>query len=529
MSSPVYPKETSAPQLGLWDTVSIIVGIIVGATIFASAPNIFFYTPDASTIFGYKITMSAAWSCLICWGLVGVLSLIGALCYAELGTAYPTSGGDYTYLSRAYGHGPGFIFAWAEMSIIRTGGSITVMAYVFAQYADRLLRSLAGPVVEGAPPNFIQTAYAHLGHYSQLVLTVLPVLLLTLVNMVGLKSGKWTQNLLSMVKVLGLLAIIGTGALYFLWPRSAEDVLPLVQAEKNIADKAVYLPPPSFALALVLIFYAYGGWNEAAYVAGELRNRRRNLILALMLGVGAVTLIYLAVNGAYLSSLGLTRVRGSKAIAADVMKLSMGENGSIAMSALIMISALGAINGLLFCGIRLYSNFGQHERLFAWLSRKSIGSVPWGALFVQTFFSLALIILFETGNIWKPWIAPKLESALQPFNMSLPDKFNKEPMDGFNDIVACTAPVFWLFFTFTGFALIVLRSREPERERPFRVPLYPLLPIIFCLSSLFMLYKSTAWAIQQGPAEIMIVLLFLLLGIPLYALSGPPKSNPSPA
>jgi amino acid transporter len=276
----------------------------------------------------------------------------------------------------------------------------------------------------------------------------------------------------------------------------------------------------------VFLFYAYGGWNEAAYVAGELRNRRRNMILALMVGVGAVTLIYLAANGAYLAALGLGRVRASEAIAADVMTLPLGSRGAIAISILIMISTLGAINGLLFTGIRLYSNFGQHERLFAWLSKRVIGSVPLGALLVQTFFSLALILLFETTDQWKPWLTPKLSSLLAVFDMGLPENFEHKPQ-GFVDVVNCTAPVFWCFFTLSGYALIVLRSREPERERPFRVPLYPILPIIFCLSSLFMLYKSAAYAITKGPAEIMIVATFLILGIPLYAFSGPTAAKSS--
>jgi amino acid transporter len=505
-SQPAAPQETSSSQIGMWDAVSIIVGIIIGATIFESPPDIFNAMPEKWTIANHTYTISAAWTGLGAWLLVGILSLIGALCYAELGTTFPTTGGDYTYISRAYGHGPGFLFAWAEMSIIRTGGSITIMAYVFATYAERLLKTVNPSALES------------LGSHSRLILAGSPIILLTLVNALGLKPGKWTQNLLVFVKVVGLLAIIVSGFLFFLWPTKADQV---VQKESFGWEH------PSYALALVFLFYAYGGWNEAAYVAGELRNRRRNMILALMIGVGAVTLIYLAVNGAYLAALGLNRVRASDAIAADVMTLSLGSRGAMAISILILISTLGAINGLLFCGIRLYSNFGEHERLFAWLSRKTFGSVPLGALLIQTFFSLGLILLFETTDFWKPWLAEKLNVILPYFNMNLPENFTKKP-DGFRDVVACTAPVFWWFFTLSGFALIVLRSREPERERPFRVPLYPILPIIFCLSSLFMLYKSTDYAITKGPAEIMVVLVFLLLGIPLYAFSGPVSAKSRP-
>ncbi|MFL5342036.1 MAG: APC family permease [Gemmataceae bacterium] len=505
MSSPAAPPESPSAQLGLWDVVSIIVGIIVGATIYRLPAAIFGNVTDQTLEFmRWSVTVPAMWAGLGTWVIVGVLSLIGAMCYAELATAYPSSGGDFYYLTRAYGPGPGFLFAWAEMSIIRTGASIGVMAFVFGEYANELQ-----PLSERFPG---------VGRHATFAYAAAAVVLLTLVNLLGLRAGKFVQNLLTLVKIIGLLAIIVAGGLYFLWPRKGADVVP--------ADGTPDWPfPPSFALALVLVFYAYGGWNEAAYVAAELRERRRNVIRALVFGVGLVMLIYLAVNGAYVAALGLDRVRASPVVAARVMELPLGGLGAKLISGLIMISCVGAINGLMFTGVRLYSTFGRRERLFAWLSYRGRSfATPPGAVLVQTVLTLALLSLFEFGSLWKPWVADQLGRI----HIQVGENFRK-PAPSFEDLVACTSPVFWLFFTFTGYSLIVLRGRDRGTERPFRVPLYPILPLVFCASSLWMFYKSTDYALTRGPAELAVVVLFLLLGVPLYALSGPPGANTTTA
>jgi amino acid transporter len=510
MALPVPTETPAKPQLRWWDAVSIIVGIIVGATIYRSPANIFGNVADqVITIGTWSKTIPGMWAALGAWALVGGISILGALCYAELATTYPTSGGDFTYQTLAFGQGPGFLFAWAEMAVIRTGGSIGAMAYVFADYAERLYplkTHLAG------------TALSFLAHKPELTYAIAAILVLTLINAFGLKPGKWMQNSLTVIKVGGLIAIIVAGLLYFAWPRTADDVV--------TATKPVWPFPPSFALALVFVFYAYGGWHEAAYVAGEMKDRRREIIKALIVGVLLVTVIYLLVNTSYLVALGREKVKFSKVVAADVMALPFGERGAKAISVLIMISCLGAINGLLFTGVRLYASFGAHERLFSWLAKTGRRiSVPLGALLVQAVFSISLLVLFETVNQWKPLVA----RACDWIGIGLPDGFSKEVeggLDGFESVVACTSPVFWFFFLMTGYAVMVLRGRDRERERPFRVPLFPVVPILFCLGSLFMLYRSTTWAMQQGPAQLMIVLGFFLLGVPLYALSGPPRRQP---
>lgn len=486
MSANAAKPDAPALSLGMWDAVSIIVGIIIGATIYEMPPLIFGNLAKPEYAIG-------------AWVLGGVLSIVGALCYAELATAYPTTGGDYTYLTRAYGPAAGFLFAWSELSVIRTGGSIAAMSYVFAS----AVKTLPG---------------ADFGPRSGMAYAAVAIVALALVNLAGLKPGKWTQNFLTLIKVLGIGGIIVAGAVWYY-----QGKMPVATAEPEPLKD----PWGAFALAMVFIFYAYGGWNEAAYVAAEVRNRRKNILRALLIGVGLVSLIYVAVNLAYLGALGRDGVRSFNGgmVPARVLRLHFGDVGATVMSVLIMISALGAINGLLFTGIRLYGTFGRRESLFNVLARRGGWKVAPGALIAQVFFSLALIGLVEFSDAWKPgvkWLGDQLGWTVPKAFLAADGPVKPK---GFGDLVACTAPVFWLYFTMTGFALLVLRRRDPQVERPFRVPLYPLLPLVFVLSSLFMLYRSTKYAFDQGPAEAAIVVVFMLLGLPLYALSGPPAGN----
>ena len=499
-SNPAKSDPSPAPGgLTLWDAVCIIVGIIIGTAIFQAPPD----------IFGNVTSPGMG---IVAWLIGGVVSLLGALCYAELATTYRTSGGDYTWLTRAYGRPAGFLFAWAELAVIRTGGSIAFMAYVVANYANELVN---------LTPTF--------GQYGTLVYAVGSIAFLTLINLLGMQPGKHAQNLLTATKVVGLLAIaiVGLGCYFAGYGANTPNLIAgVVQASADETSTSVSIPTTtSFALAMVFVFYAYGGWNEAAFVAAEVQNPRRNIVRALVLGTITVTVIYLLVNLAYLGALGYRGVCESKAVASDVMALRFGDNGRIFMSVLVIISALGAINGLLFTGMRLYSTFGAEHRLFAWLSpRKSSRSrVSIGALVAQAAFSILLIVLIEFAHIWR-----EVLSRIAPYlQLSGPDTFHQS--GSIYQLVNCTAPVFWLFFLLTGMSLFVLRIRDPQAERPYRVPFFPVVPMIFCGMCVFMLYRSTEYALEQEPAEAIVVAGLVLVGIPLYACSGHAKISPTHA
>ncbi|MBI3466540.1 MAG: amino acid permease, partial [Planctomycetes bacterium] len=412
-------------ELGLWDCIAIIVGIIVGAGIFSTAPFI------ASKV-------SAPGMLYLAWGLGGVLSIIGALCYAELATTYPREGGDYVYLNRAYGPWAGFLFAWARLSIIHTG-SIGSVAYVFAAYAANCWQ---------------------FGSNTRLVYAALAVLLLSGLNILGLRAGKWMQNVLTVAKILGLAGIV---------------LAALVSGGNSNAP--VYAGAwqwQGFPLAMVLILYTYGGWEDAAYVAAEVRDPRHNIVRSLLIGTALVMVLYLLVNGAYLYALGLQNLRTSETVAASVVATALGQGHYerlpvLVMSVVVIISTLGSVNGGILTGARISYAMGCEHRLFGLLGRwgRRTSSPVW-ALVAQGLVTLGLVVLLAGGEGGE---------------------------HGFEILIKFVSPVFWLFFLMTAVSLFVLRWRDAAVERPFRVPLYPVLPLVFCCSCGFMLYNSINYAL----------------------------------
>ena len=457
--------RAAADHLGLWDTVGIIVGIVVGTSIFVTPPLVL-------------QNVAGPWQALALWLVGGGLSLLGAFCYAELATTYPSAGGDYRYLTRAFGPAVGFTFGWAQLCIVLTG-SIGAMAYAFAQYGVALWR---------------------LDRAAAVWLAAAAVAGLSALNLLGVLFGKTAQNLLSAVKMLGLAAIVVAGLL----------AGPSAMAAGMAGDaSAASVSAAGWPLALVFVLYAYGGWNDAAFVSAEVRDARRNIPRSLFLSIGLVTALYLVVNGTFLWVLGFEGARASHTPAADVLGRAAGPWAANAISVLVMVTALSAINGLILTGSRLLHTWGAEHRLFALLKRSHRGlEAPGGAIVAQAGVSLGLIALVgtQTGQ-------QAIDRGLAAIGLgALPwAEYN----GGFEILVAAAAPVFWLFFLLVGIALFVLRVRDKERPRPFVVPCYPLPPIIFCLMCGFMLQASLAYA--RGLC--LIALLPIALGLPLYAWS----------
>jgi amino acid transporter len=372
--------------LGTWDGVSIVIGIVVGVSLY-KAPAL---------VFG---SVGGPWAGMAVWVLGGALALVGALCYAELGSTYPRSGGDYAYLTLAYAPWLGFLFGWAQLVAILTG-SIGALAYVFADYAVAL--------GAGGPPAF----YASVS-----------VAALTVLNLFGVGLGRSVQNTLTLAKVAGLAAILCAG---------------LIASGTPVAGPpAVRIGGGDLGFALILVLYAYGGWNDAAF------------------------------------------------------------------------SALGAINGLIFTGSRIYASAGADHRVFAALGRWNPRSgAPVRALLAQCGVAVGLILGVgtATGRALLDAGIGALGTGRLPW-----DRFG----GGFDTLVAGTAPVFWLFFLATGVAVFVLRWRDPDTPRPFRVPLYPWTPLIFCASSVYMLQASVVYAREIA----LLGVLPLCVGVPVYLWS----------
>jgi len=448
------------PRFGLRDAVGIVVGIVVGTAIFRSPALVFRNTPGPAAALGV-------------WALGGGLCLCGALCYAELATTYPRNGGDYEYLGRAFGRPVGFLFAWSQLWIVLTA-SLGAMAYAFADYGVRLL-----DLAPAAVPWLAGGA----------------VVVLSLVNLAGVAAGRTLQNVLTGVKVLGLAGVV-------------------VAALFGGGAPAAPGPPPSSAssaggagLALVFVLYAYGGWNDAVYVAAEVRDRRRNLPRALLLGLAGILAIYLAVNAAYVSVLGFAGARASATPAADVLARTVGPWGVRAISALVMVSALGAIQGMLLTGSRVYATVGEDYRLFRWLARWSRRAAPAAALVLQAAIALLLVLLVGTGAG-----RGALDALLAGLGLP-PVPWGRYP-GGFEALVAASAPVFWTFFLLSGVAYVVLRVRDGARPRPFAAPWFPLPAVVFLATCVAMLRASLAyagWLALLGAAPLLPGLLFCRL------------------
>jgi amino acid transporter len=418
------PQHAGAPQriLSTWDAIAIIVGLVVGAGIFKLPSLVAGFTASEPVFYGV-------------WIAGGVISLIGALCYAELASAYPNAGGDYYFVQRAYGRNLSFLYAWARIAVITTG-SIGVLGYTFGDYMSNILS---------------------LGPQSSALWAGIAVIALTAVNLIGIRETKGTQNILTTLEVLGLVLVIFVGLL--LVAPAAPGAPASVSAASEPRPWTAGLP-----LAILFVLFTYGGWNEGAYISAELKDRSRAMVRSLAVSLALVTVLYLLVNYAYARSLGLAGVAKTQTVAADVLALAFGTTGAKLMSLIISISALTSINSTVIVGARSNFALGRDWPLFGWLGRwDDRADAPRNALVVQAAVALLLI-------------------ALGAFTRK-----------GFETMVEYTMPVFWFFFMLVGIGLIVLRRKEPATPRPFRVPLYPITPLIFIATCAYLFYSSVAY------------------------------------
>ncbi len=436
--SPAEPKDSLEPApaaprpvLSVFDAVMITVGIVIGAGIFK--------TP--SMVAG--VTGAVDWM-LIAWVLGGVLSLVGALCYAELASSFPSAGGDYHFLSRAYGKDLSFFFAWARVAVITTG-SIALLAFVFGDYMSRVLS---------------------LGPNSSAIYAALTVIVLTAINLFGLRESARTQNILTILEVSGLVLVAVAGLI-----ATAPAAAPAAPAAAAAASPNAI--PPMFGLAMVFVLLTYGGWNEAAYISAEVKGGPRAIVRTLVLSILVITAVYVAFVLAVLNGLGLEGMKSSKAVGADVMQAAFGPFGAQLIGVIVGVATLTSINATMIVGARTNYALGRDWPLLAFIGQwHGTRHVPVVAFVVQGAIALALIAF----------------GALQK--------------DGFSAMVEFTAPVFWFFFLLTGVGLFVLRFREPHVARPFKVPLYPILPLVFVITCGYLFYSSVTYAQSQQAVHV---------------------------
>ncbi|HKK15882.1 MAG TPA: amino acid permease [Gammaproteobacteria bacterium] len=445
MNRPARHAVKPGQQLTLLDATSIIVGIVIGVGIYETTP-----------VIAASVT-NALWLIII-WATGGLLSLIGALCYAELATRFPEEGGDYVYLSRAWGRRTGFLFAWAGFWIVRPA-NIGAVTLIFAHYAQQI-----SPV----PIDIC-------------VLAMAAVIVLTVANIFGVRSGKWLQNVLTAAKILGLLLIISIGLL-------------MAMPEPGHSHNPGPVSGSNFYLAMILVLFTYGGWSNISYVAAEVIHPQRNILRSLVTGIVVITVIYIVINMAFLRALGLEGMSASKAIASDLLRLALGDSGAFLISALICITCLSAVNGMIFTEARIYYALGREHHLYRLLGEwnRKLDAPVW-SLVLQGVITLVLIMFFG--------------------------------MDGkaFERLVVFSTPLYWFFFLLVGLALFRFRKEKPQASA-FSVPFYPWTPIMFCLSTAFMLYAGLAYALEQRHPEVYGIIIMMVLGI-LVSFYDPPVSE----
>lgn len=444
-------RSDPQPTLSVFDAVTIMVGIVVGIGIFK--------TPS---LIAANVGSEAAF--LGVWVAGGLVTLIGALCYAELAAAHPHAGGEYHFLGRAYGRPVAVLFGWARGSVIQTG-AIAAVAFVLGDYAAQVVP---------------------LGPYGPALYAALAIVVLTGLNVAGTIQSKTLQIAVTFIEVGLIAAIIGWGLF-----GSAGAAAPATAAASGSG---------ALGLAMIFVLLTYGGWNEAAYLSGELRDPGRNMVRVLVIGTAVLVALYVAANAALLAILGLEGLRGSQAVATDMMRLVAGESGALIVSLAIVVAALSTLNATIFTGARVYFAMARDitllPRVGDWNER---GRAPANGLIAQGAVALLLVGLGAASR------------------------------DGFQAMVDYSAPVFWAFLLLVALALPILRWREPERARPFKVPLYPLTPALFALTCAYMLHASLAYTGKGA----LIGLGVVLAGLPLLLFQSrrdePERATPAPA
>jgi len=436
-------KDATHPQelLSVPDGIFLVAGMVIGVGIFKLPGLVAGNAASAMQFFA-------------AWIVGGVACLCGALVYAELASRYPETGGEYTFLRHGLGEGAGFVFAWSRMTVIQTG-AIAAVSFVFGEYASQI-------VSFGAQSNAIWAAIG--------------VAVLTALNLLGTPQSKGLQKVMEVLLIISL-AVIAIGGI-------AIGSAPPAPAQASGGGGG------SFALMMIFVLYTFGGWNEGAYLAGEVRDARRNMVKVLAGGLLLVTALYLLVNWGYYAALGLSGIRDSKAIAVDTMRLIAGQSAALLVALIVCVSAITTINAAIFTGARTNWALGRDYRAFAFLGNwRASGSTPANALLIQGAIVLLLIYAGSTTR------------------------------DGFEAMVAYGLPVFWTFLFLTGITLFVFRRNQ--QIPAFRVPLYPVVPIAFLAMCGFMIWSSFDYVANSpyGPKFGNLVLagiVVMAIGIPLY-------------
>ncbi len=488
--------------LGPLDATMLVAGSMIGS-------GIFIVSADIARQVG-----SVGWL-LIVWLVTGVLTVIAALSYGELAAMMPRAGGQYVYLREAWSPLWGFLYGWTLFLVIQTG-TIAAVAVAFARFLGILAPSVS-PTQWLLPPINLSANYA-VSLSTQQSVAILVIVLLTFLNTRGLQLGKLIQNIFTSAKTLSLLALIAIGLFVgrngaaisanftSLWTPGEVSLiksdLPFVAGVSATGGALGLLI--AVCVAQVGSLFSSDAWNNITFTAGEVKEPRRNLPLALALGTGLVIVLYLLANVAYLCVLPLEQIQhaADDRVATAAMEVVFGGAGAAIMAVAIMISTFGCNNGLILAGARVYYAMARDGLFFRATGRLNVHHVPAVALVCQGVWS-ALLVLPRTRLRDPATGAPKLDSAGFEQYGNL-----------YGTLLDYVVFAVLIFYVLTIAGLFVLRRKRPDAERPYRALGYPVLPACYIAGATVILVVLAVYRTQTSWPG----LLLVLAGVPVYFL-----------
>jgi APA family basic amino acid/polyamine antiporter len=457
-------SEDFKRELGLFDGTMLVVGSMIGSGIFIVSSDM------------VRQVGSAGWLIAI-WVLTGLLTIIAAVSYGELSALFPKAGGQYVYLKEAYGKLIGFLYGWSFFAVIQTG-TIAAVGVAFSKFAAYLYPPLS-------EKNIVLELGAFQFHAAQIV-SIITIVLLTYINSRGVKNSKILQTVLTIIKILSLLGLIifgfAIGAKAEIWNANWADAW---ATKSLVKESGSWVSVGGMALitavsaALVGSIFSSDAWNGVTFIAGEIKNPKRNVGLSLFLGTLIVSVIYVLANLMYLAVVPLQGIATAESdrVAVVASQNIFGEIGTVIIAVMIMISTFACNNGLIMAGARVYYTMAKDGLFFKKAAVLNESSVPSWALWAQCFWASALCL---TGK--------------------------------YGDLLDFVVIIVLIFYILTIYGIVILRKKMPNADRPYKAFGYPFLPMVYlivataiCVALLITKTSTCGWGV-----------LIMLIGIPIY-------------
>jgi basic amino acid/polyamine antiporter, APA family len=449
-------EPTLARRLSLTSAIMIVIGSVIGSGIFLTPQTI-------------AATVQIPGIMIFVWILTGLLTLAGALTNAEIAGLIPEAGGQYVFFRVTYGELTAFLYGWTTFIVYQTG-SIAAIAVAFGKYTGYFVAlPHFSPQIEGWKFPLIGNIYP-LRDIGVTAVAISSIIFLGVVNYFGVQFGGFVQDLFTFLKLAAIGAII---VLAFLFGHgSVHNFFPLWGMPSSGALLG------AIGVAMIATLWSYDGWNSLTYLAGEVKEPQKNIPIALVVGTIIIIFIYVLTNLAYLYILPIGEIATSKLVAADVMEHIFNGYGGAIIAAMVMISTFGTVNATSMTTARVFFAMAKDKLFF-----KSLGDIhpkyrtPGKSLIVQAIWASILTL---TGT--------------------------------YDQIFTYVIFAGWIFYALGAAAIFIVRKKMPSLNRPYTVPLYPYIPIVFIIVATWFVFNT----IKEQTADSMVGLLFVLAGIPFY-------------